>query len=190
MSKITEISGEDAVRIFYYLMAVDGKISQEEEEKFEIIAKELDSYFELHKERIISSCQEQLSKTIDEEDYYDVIQEGVGDVLDSYVSNNYMFPGEISNRIVVWNLLVIAISDGRYANQERKLIKYVVRRMDVEKSVFEEMENAIRALDALEKQKTWVKTTNKSYLVIETLVNELENRRNVIKGSIEELMIV
>lgn len=191
MSDIVKISKEDAIKIIYYLMAVDGKICQAEEAKFDAIANELDASFGNYKNKIISECQTQLEKVIDPEEYYDVIQEGVCNAIDNSGSPSTSFDfysSKVSNRVVVWNLLTIAFSDGKYTNEERKLLKYVVRRMNVDKSIFLEMENTIKALFSIDNEINWIKGTSKSYAAIEAIVNELEDRRGVINNSMKELI--
>ena len=53
---VTAIAPQSAVKIFYYLMAIDRKITQEEEEKFDLIGKEIDPDFEAHKEALVKEC--------------------------------------------------------------------------------------------------------------------------------------
>ena len=47
------LSTDSALRIIYYLMAVDGEIFHSEEEKFDSIGKELDPEFTINKEKIV-----------------------------------------------------------------------------------------------------------------------------------------
>ncbi|WP_022762225.1 TerB family tellurite resistance protein [Butyrivibrio sp. AD3002] len=190
MSENVKISKEDAIKIIYYLMAVDGEVCQAEEGKFDAIANEMDASFSDYKEKIVSECQEQLKKVIDEDEYYDVVQEGVSNAIDNSGSSSSFdfFSSKVSNRVVVWNLLTIAFSDGKYTSEERKLVKYVVRRMNVDKSVFLEMENTIKAIFAIDNEIKWIKGTSKPYAAIEAIVNELEDRRGVINNSMKELI--
>ena len=191
MDDLTQISREDAIKIVYYLMAVDGEICQAEEDKFEAIAKELDSDFDDHRSEIIAACKNQLNKVIDQDEYYDVIQEGVGTAIDNSEAADSMWSlwdSKVGNKIIVWNLLAIAFSDGRYSSEERKLIKYVTRRLNLDKAIFLEMEGTIKALNALDHEEKWLRTTTKPYGEIEKLVNELEYRKNVINNSAKELI--
>lgn len=207
-----EISKGSAIKIIYYLMAADGEISQAEVEKFDLIAKELDEDFDKYKKRLISDCQNQLNEMIDEDEYYDVVQEGVqnaiiegrrgGSVLDRYAmygllgetkpsGGGYGYYGfeKVSAKVVVWDLLTIAVSDGKYSKEERKLIKYVVRMLGIDKTLFLEMENSIKAIAALDQEEKWIKTTDRSYMTIESQIKELETRRNVIENSVKELIL-
>ena len=67
-------------------------------------------------------------------------------------------------------------------------MKYIVRKTNIDKAVFLEMESSILTLMDIEKELAWIKTTNKPYLTIEAMVNELMDRRNVIFESVKDLI--
>lgn len=92
--------------------------------------------------------------------------------------------------MLVWDLLTIAYSDENYDETERKLLKYVVRKTDIDKAVFLEMENSILTLMDVENELSWIKTTEKPYLTIEAMVNELMERRSVIFESVKDLIVL
>lgn len=182
---ITVISTHSALTIVYYLMAADGEILASEEEKFDSIGKELDPGFAEHKAQIVQECQTQMGKAMDASDHYDVLQDGVEEALRNSRQTADSF---ITPKLLVWDLLTIAYSDGAYDEAERRLIKYVVRKTDIDKAVFLELESSILTLMDIEKELAWVKTTNKPYLTIEAMVNELADRRNVIFESVKDLI--
>ena len=182
---IQAISTRNAIKIFYYIMAADGQIFHNEEDKFNLIANEIDPNFADNKEKIILECKAQLDKVIDPEDYYDVLQEGVEDALTSSRTTADTF---ITPKLLVWDLLTLAYSDEAYDETERKLIKYIVRKTNVDKTIFLEMESSIMTLMDIENELSWIKTTNKPYLTIEAMVNELVDRRNVIFESVKDLI--
>ena len=183
--EIKTISTRCALKIIYYLMAADGEIFHSEEEKFDAIVKELDADFAKNKEQIVKECQTQLDKVIEPEDYYDVLQDGVEDAL---LASRPSADSVITPKLLVWNLLTIAYSDENYDEMERKLIKYIVRKANIDKAVFLEMESSILTLMDIEKELTWIKTTTRPYLVIEGMVNELADRKNVIFESVKDLI--
>ena len=183
--EIKIISTRSALKIIYYLMAVDGELFHSEEEKFDSIGRELDPDFAEHKEQIIAECQTQLDKVIEPEDFYDVLQDGVEDAL---LASRQTADSIITPKLLVWNLLTLAYSDEQYDEAERKLIKYIVRKTNIDKAVFLEMESSILTLMDIEKELAWVKTTDRPYLVIEGMVNELADRKNVIFESVKDLI--
>lgn len=181
---------EEALQIVYYLMAADGDICQNEEEKFDAIGQEWDEDFKEEKVGIIEKCQEQLDKVIDEDEYYDVVREGVEECLqEGMLEYEWEAWGRnIDGGILVWDLLTIAFSDEKYTEEERKLIKLVTRKLDLDKTLFLEMENSIKAIFALDREEAWVKATNRPYSTIEALIKEISNRREVIMKSVDELI--
>ena len=182
---IKAISTKNAIKIIYYLMAADGQIFHSEEEKFDAIGAELDPTFYERKEQILQECRAQMEKTIDVEDYYDVVQDGVEEAIFSSLRTEDTF---ITPKLLVWDLLTVAYSDGNYDIAERKLLKYIVRKLDIDKAVFLEMESSILTLMDLERELVWIKTTDRPYLTIEAMVNEIKDRESVIFESVKDLI--
>lgn len=183
--EIKAISTRNAIKIIYYLMAVDGEIFHSEEEKFDAIGAEFDPDFAENKEKIVNECKSQMERVIDPEDYYDVLQDGVELALSSSVQTEDTF---ITPKLLIWDLLTVAYSDESYDETERRLLKYIVRKLNVDKAVFLEMESSILTLMDLEKELSWIKTTDRPYLTIETMVNEIADRKNVIFESVKDLI--
>lgn len=183
--RVTSLSSRDALKIIYYMMASDRNIGKDEEAKFNEIGNALDPNFAENRDAIVSECQEQLNKMIDDADYYDVIQDGIQDAL---ISSMSVVDTPITPKLLLWDLLTIAYSDDRYDEVERKLLKYIVRKCNVDKSVFIEMESSLLTLMDIEKELSWIKTTDRPYLQIEAVVNELADRKNVIFDSVKDLI--
>ena len=183
--EIRSISVRSAVKAIYYMMAVDGMIYQNEEEKFNEIGRELDPDFDDHKEVIVRECQAQMEKLIDPEDQYAVLQDGVEDAIASGVNAK---GAVITPKVLVWDLLAVAYSDGSYDAQERQLLKYVVRKLNIDKAVFLEMESSFLTLMDLENELAWIKTTDRPYLTIETMVNEISDRKTAVLESLKDLI--
>ena len=183
--RITSISTRNALKVFYYMMAADGELFHGEEEKFDLIGQEISPEFEKIRADVIAECQQQLDKVIDSADYYDVLQDGVEDALLSSAKTADSF---ITPKLLVWDLLTLSYSDEQYDETERRLLKYIVRKLDIDKAVFLEMESSIQTLMDLEKEQQWIKTTEKPYLTIEAMVNEIEDRKHVIFDSVKALI--
>lgn len=183
--EVTSISAKSAAIIFYYLIAADGEIQDSEMEMFLTIGNEIDPKFVDRKDSIVEECKKQLEKVIDPDDYFDVLQDGVEAAIakSKYSKDSYITP-----KLLVWNLLTIAYSDREYAEAERKLLKYIVRKLNIDKAVFLEMENSILTLMDLEREVAWIKTTDRPYLTIEAMVNEIADRKNVIFESVKDLI--
>lgn len=179
------IATRNALQIIYYLMAADGAVSHSEEETFDAIGAELDPNFSASKPAIIKNCQAKLEKIIDPEDYYDALQDGVKNAIQSSGESADTF---ISPKLLTWDLLTIAYSDEHYDETERKLLKYVIRKLHVDKTVFLEMESSMLTILDIEKEIAWIKTTDQPYLTIEARINELMKRKAVIFESVKDLI--
>ena len=90
--------------------------------------------------------------------------------------------------MLIWNMLTVAYTGNDYDDVEKKLLKHTVRRLNVDKNVFLEMESTAQALFEVEHELNWIKTTDRPYLVIEQRVKELEKRKAVISESINALI--
>lgn len=183
--QISSISTQSALKVIYYLIGADGQFLAPEIERFDLIGQELHPEYAELKGKILEECQGQMDKIIDPDDFYDVIQDGIETALLSSVKTDDTF---ITPKLLVWDLLTIAYSDGGYDDIERRLIKYVVRKLDIDKAVFLEMESSIQTLMDLEREQKWLKTTDRPYLTIESMVNEIEDRKRVVFDSIKDLI--
>ena len=101
------VSPINAVKVFYYLMAADGSIATAEEERFNLVAAEIDPEFGEHRDYVIKTCKEHLDKVIDGDDYYDVVQDGVEEAL---LAQQVLDKGYVPAKLLVWDLLTIAYS--------------------------------------------------------------------------------
>ena len=128
------ISVKNAVAIFYYLMSVDNVITEVEQQKLDEIGAEIDAEkYMSYRDEIIERCEKQKLLVIDDEDYYDVISEGVDKELYAEISVDEEV---IASRLLIWDLLVISYCDEEYHHDERRLIKHIVRLSGVPTSVF------------------------------------------------------
>lgn len=76
------IKTRDALQAFYYLIAVDGSVRDDERALFDHIGDNLDAkHFHDYRKEIIDSCDERVNQCHDSDDRYDVIVEGVDAVL-------------------------------------------------------------------------------------------------------------
>lgn len=154
-------------------MAADGEIYHSEKEKFDAIGVELDPDFPNFKGQIIQECKAALSKVIDPEDYYDALQDGAEEaLLASPKAESYISPKHL-----VWNLLSIAYSDEKYNDVERRFLKHVVRKLNIDKAVFLEMESSMLTIMDIERELAWIKTTNRPYLTIEEWLMSLPSEK-------------
>jgi len=172
------IERKNAMKVFYYLMAVDGEVSSDKMERFDEIGCEIDGEaFSEYKDSIIDECKSHINTAAGDEDFYDVIQEGLDEVL--YCENDSDSQG-VTDRLLVWNMLVIAFVNDEYSDIERRIINHVVRVAKMDKSVFLEMEQLIKTVASIKRENEWIQASDKTYAEVRPIVEELEKRQRVI----------
>ena len=178
------VSVKDSLKLIYCLMAADGSISPEEEEKFQEIGTSLDPDFELWKDALIEDLSMKEAVLTDEEEYFDFIHDYAAEIL--YKAED---TGEgIGAKTLIWDLLVMAFSEGDYSANEKRLIRFVAKALKIDLAVPLEMEQTLRTITALNKEEEWLKSTNRPYSVIEEQVNALKERRETILTGVHALM--
>jgi uncharacterized tellurite resistance protein B-like protein len=180
------ISAKNTIAIFYYLMSADGFIAEEELQKLDSIGVEVDAEnYMSYRDDIIERCENQKLTVIDDEDYYDVISEGIDKELYSDIDDDEQV---IASRLLIWNLLVIAYSDNEYHQNERRLIKHIVRVSGMPTSVFLEMELLIKSAIEVENERKWLSASNRPYNEIAPIVEELDRRIAYLSESAKNLI--
>ena len=180
------LSIQDTLKIVYGLIAVDGVISPEEKEKFREIGNDLDPSFPSYCDDLINECTDLLGKPAeDEEDYYDTIHDYLGTIIHKASNANN---GAIRGKLLLWDLLTIAQSDGNYSPSEKRLIRYIAKCMGIETALQLEMEHTVRTLVAIEREEAWLKNSDRPYSVIENRINELTDRKATVMTSIQALI--
>jgi len=175
-----------AIKAFYYLMAVDGAIAADEVACFDEIGSELDPVeFSQYRDEVIDECEKQIKTIIDDEDYYEVILEGVDKALSGRIGDTET---GVSVRLLVWNMLVIAFSNKTYSSFERRMIKHIVRVWDMDRSVFLEMEQIIKTHADIMKELEYTNQSNRPYSEVRPIVDELERRQKVVLNCAKQLI--
>ena len=179
------IATRNALQIIYYLMAADGTVYHSEEEKFDAIGVALDPNFADSKPAIIKDCQAQLEKVIDSEDYYDVLQDGVEDAIQS---SNETADTFITPKLLVWDLLTIAYSDESYDETGAQTAQVHRPQAANRQSCFSGNGKQHPDNSGYRKEIAWIKTTDRPYLTIEARINELTKRQAAIFDSVKDLI--
>ena len=183
------ISDKSAASLIYYLILSDGKITEEEEEKFEAVCKEFKiSKTDMNECR--NQCKEKISEVIEEDDYEEIVSENVQSILNeetkrlSYLS----FEEKIPIKLFLWDILCVAYSDGDYSQVEKKIVKKIKRAFDLDKSLYQEMVSAQDTVKAIKKEVEELKDSDLPYREVEILEKDLEKRISVIENSIKLLI--
>ncbi|HJA25211.1 MAG TPA: hypothetical protein H9795_04055 [Candidatus Fournierella merdigallinarum] len=174
-----------AIKIFCYLMAADGAATVDEQECFQAIGTELDpDGFHEYQEQIVEEVERQLHSGMEEEDAYELLLEGIDRELAEPAEDD----AGIGVRLLVWDLLTIALSNADYASAERKLIKHIVRVTGTEHSVFFEMEHSMKTIAAIEKEMNWIEQSTRPYAQVRPIVDELDKRRAAAMEGVRQLI--
>ncbi len=179
------LSSENALKLMYYMIAADGKVNSDEEDKFDLIGPELDPDFQKKKEWIKKECQTRLDKASDQKEYYKALEDGIKRTL---LLPQPKESARISPKLLVWNLLVLAYIDGNIDKKENMLLKYIVRKTNIDQAVYLEMESSIQTVMDIERELSWVKATDRKYNIVEDVVEELSKRKNIIFESVKDLI--
>ena len=172
------------IKIFYYLLAIDGDIDDVEIGHFRSIGLSMDpTHFMDYSEEIENSCKALMSDA--ETDRYDLISEAVDDALTNKAMNDDQ---GITPRLLIWDLFAAAFCNENYDDAEKRLINHIARKTGVDKSVVLEMETMMKTLTSIQGEINWVQQTNRPYSEVRPIVEELENRQAVITEAAEYLI--
>ena len=173
------------MKVIYCLMTVDRTVSEKETEKFNDIGTQIDPLFNCYRDRIIEDCQAEFGKAVDDEDYYDVVHDYAAQVIrNSEIKENKA----INGKSLYWNLLATAYVDEGYSNNEKRLIKYIARLLDIDQTVTLEMEAALKTLLAIEQEELFLQESGRSYKEVQTHIEDLEVRKQAITQGIFALV--
>ena len=178
------ITVDGAIKLMYMVMAADGDIAGEELSQIQEIGGELDAAFAEHGTETMTECTA-LVKKLDAENY----REDLNDLVRDVIQESLNVPGAtVPIKLLLWDLLAVAQSDNHYREEEAKLIRYIAKHLEVDKSIIPEMESASRAMIAIENEITWLKTTDRPFGTVEPVMDELIERKTTIMQGIRDLI--
>lgn len=177
------IETKSALKIIYYISAADGHIDDVEIEEYKKIATTVATDYSLDEvEKLIAECNEKVPK-VDEEDYFDILQEVIDDEMKNQSDEN-----GLSVRALVWDLLVIAAADEDYSESERRVIKHICRRQNLDSSVLMEFELLIKTANALQNEHAVIEKSNRSYGEIRPIIENIESKQQMIIQNVQDLI--
>lgn len=179
------ISKIGATRILYYLMAADGDVKPEELEKFDLIGNALLQNYAQIRDSLLQQCEDATSKINENDSRTDAINDLVDKEIETAESSDddLMDPS-----LLVWNMLVTAMSDQDYAEPEIEIASHAATSLGIRRDRFAELENSAFALSDLEREACWLKTSGRPYSQVAPLVAEVEKRQEIIFKSIRGLI--
>jgi len=173
-----------AIKVFFYLLAIDGTIDDVELGHFRSIGLSMDpNHFMEYCDELENDCKKLLLNAVDEK--YDLISEAVDEALTHKAKNDDQ---GITPRLLVWDLFAAAFCNEEYDKSEKRLINHVARKTGVDKSVVLEMEQMMKTLTSIQNEINWAQQANRPYGEIRPIIDELEKRQAVITESAEFLI--
>jgi hypothetical protein len=170
------------LKIIYLFLSLEKTIDSRGIEKFKEAGKVFDG-FDDAKEEIIKDCNSLIAQSFDNEDRFDVISEGICKIAELCFYSNSSIQKEC-----LWSLVNLAFYDGDYSDTERKLLRTLMRKWGIDKSVLLEMEDTAETLVALDTHRNWIKSTHYSYDYINSIVIELDkNQDEITKNLIQTI---
>lgn len=179
------LSTKSALKVMYFLMAVDGEITGDELEKFDEVGNALDVSFSENKDAIVRECDETYFSRNNYDSEYEYIKHEVSKAIKESVPTEDSF---ITPKLLLWDLLANANIDDEYSKPEQELIKYIAGLLDVPDDEYLELETSMQTLVAIENELDWLTTTDRPYSEVETMINELADRKLVIMESVRDLL--
>ena len=178
------LATRSAIKIIYMLLAIDGTVDAVEHGHYISIGMSIDPMnFIDYSEDI----EYELKRLIINAGYdeFDIILRAVDEELTHEATDDDQ---GITPRLLVWNLIVSAYSNGAYEDSEKSLIDHVASELGVDNSVVLEMEQMLKTIRSIQTEMEWIGMTERSQEEIKATVAELEKRQNVIAESAEYLI--
>lgn len=176
---------ENAIKVLYYLLLIDGEATDDELQSFDRIGRELDAArFQELRDQIIEDCKNTV-ENVSLEAYPGIIQTAVDQELS--IQTNILAEG-ISPRLLLWNLLVLAYSNQHFDASEERLVKHIVETQNINESVYYEMKQIAETAIALDNEHSWLVQQERPYTEIRPIVEEIEDRIQVLRTIAENLV--
>lgn len=173
-----------ALKTFYFLLAIDGSIDQEELTYFHTIGLNIDpGNFVEYSDALERECSFVINCSSDK--YYDLISAAVDEALTHEAEDDDQ---GLTPRLIVWNLLAAAFANGVYDDAEKQLINHIARKVMVDESIILEMEQMMKTSASIQNEINWANRLSRPDEEIRQLVDELKKRQTVIMESAEYLI--
>lgn len=181
------ITVKDALKVIYYVMAIDEKIDQKEMDIFLEAGKSMDRNFSDYQRDLINECLYWYVDSVESENFNSKVHDAVAKIFtdrDAIPSNPALAKPklvfDINQRQLLWNCMTIAYSDGNCTEEERRLIMFISEKCGLDRSVVLEYENLIQTSSAIEKEIEWLKTTDWKYDKVDSEIKNLKDRQKVL----------
>ena len=174
-------SYREFIAVLWYLIHIDGAVTTEERETLDEIASSVDDAYPIYADELEQECALTLEAAAAEFGPQVAAKIEAQKVIES------MDFSPIDAKLMCWNLLALANSDGLDKN-ELDFIRFVSEKAGVSQSVFEELRNYSDAIAEIGAACAQLKASDRSYGEIEPLVSEFEKRERVVLEAAQALV--
>lgn len=180
------VSVKGALSSYYYLIAVDRYVADEERDMFDAIGNDIDPQtFGDYREELVDGCRNTVNQASLSTDRFEMLVEAVDEALHVVDSDAQ---DAMNPRLLVWNMFSISFADGSASEDELKMIRHVARHCGVDKDVFQEMEQLMRSVSAVLTEKRCAESSDGTYAEIKPIIDEMDMRCSVIQRAVEQLI--
>ena len=169
------------VAILWYLIQIDGSVSDEEKAAFEQLALCVDESYRSYAAELEAECASSLEMSAKE------FGLSSGAKIEAQKIIEALQPSYTDAKLLCWNLLALANSDG-VSEEEVDFIRFVSEKAGVARSVFEELRNYSDAAGEIGSAREQLRRSNRSYADVEPLVVEYEKRERAILEAAQALV--
>ncbi|MDY3830600.1 MAG: hypothetical protein SOZ65_06755 [Erysipelotrichaceae bacterium] len=170
----------DSLQIIYAIMKADGELSQQEQNMFENIGKQIDETFIDDKTMIETVVGSHFKNDIDNDSYV------VASINSAIINSKNKKERGIKPKHLLLNLLSMAFCDG-ISEKEAKAIRYFASELNIDDCI-DEFSQSILALSEIENQQKFMTDSNRQYYLIKENLEQLQLRRDVISTNLQSLI--
>ena len=192
-------SKEDEAKLYYLYMMADGKVSQEEKKIFQRICMG----FEIKADDRHAIIKEYEDLMEYEDLVFEAIEklgEGLVVVKEIEIESPAFLGGNMSSTInpqwkayvdvkrsarMIWNLVNIGYADSVYSPAEKKIVNYLVEKLEVKPEVYKEFIDIADTMLALNKQRQWIQMTYTQENVIAKKENQIDQEMKLLADQVE-----
>ena len=175
-----QITVVDSLQIIYAIMKADGELSQQEQNMFENIGKQIDETFIDDKTMIETVVGSHFKNDIDNDSYV------VASINSAIINSKNKKERGIKPKHLLLNLLSMAFCDG-ISEKEAKAIRYFASELNIDDCI-DEFSQSILALSEIENQQKFMTDSNRQYYLIKENLEQLQLRRDVISTNLQSLI--
>lgn len=171
----------DFIALLWYLASVDGEITSEEKAKLDELAQSLDEKYGEYAAELTQECSSAIQVSKKEFGVQNAAKIETQKLIEA------LEPTPRDARLLCWNLLAIANSDG-LDEREADFIRFVSERAGLDSAVFEELKNYSNAIVEIERSQEQLKASNRTYSEIEPIMTEFAKRKQTIIEAAQALV--